>query len=470
MSQRTSRMQAKRTSTTTNFQRRSSKEKTSSPLAQHTQPSSQTLSPTNVIHLQRTIGNQAVTRLLDSGAQSPDRGPAIQRMGAKEQGELEGFVREMVRRFSPDQYIYVGLGASPAPIIAYLEAKNIGTTVNMPLSIKKKVEDPEAQAEVNKMVRTTLEGIDIRGKKLLIIDVTASGNSILNGRRTLQDAVQSNEVVALSLLEGASPQGNEGYREELEAGRIFEHTFEGSTFGENLIGSQYKQYRPGGSFKPSEGDKWDAYLSDEARIEQLKINKADGDEAIPTTRRYRELVEHFRGGDNENSIDMPGYKDFTKGTDKFIEDQIAKERIARLKKQVAVKNNKQAKKGKKKPIVAKADATGTTRCCFLTTACVTYKGLADDCKELTVLRRFRDEYMVHLPEGPALIEEYYRLAPSIVQRIWEEEEYGVIWEGMYETVRQCMALIEAGDNAAAMDVYMRKVLEFKEKYLEAVAV
>lgn len=104
-------------------------------------------------------------------------------------------------------------------------------------------------------------------------------------------------------------------------------------------------------------------------------------------------------------------------------------------------------------------------CCFLTTACVEYKGLPDDCEELTVLRHFRDSYLLALPTGPAMVAEYYRIAPSIVRRIWEEEECAAIWEAMFQTVQQCVQLIRAGQNAVAMQQYIAKVLLLKQAYL-----
>jgi hypothetical protein len=57
--------------------------------------------------------------------------------------------------------------------------------------------------------------------------------------------------------------------------------------------------------------------------------------------------------------------------------------------------------------------------CFLTTACVKYYGLPDDCKELTILRQFRDHYMKEFKEGRQAIQEYYHLAPKIVEEICE---------------------------------------------------
>ncbi|HYL31928.1 MAG TPA: CFI-box-CTERM domain-containing protein [Stellaceae bacterium] len=55
--------------------------------------------------------------------------------------------------------------------------------------------------------------------------------------------------------------------------------------------------------------------------------------------------------------------------------------------------------------------------CFLTSACADFAGLPDDCFELSVLRRFRDEVLTHMPRGKDDIALYYRVAPAIVERI-----------------------------------------------------
>lgn len=52
--------------------------------------------------------------------------------------------------------------------------------------------------------------------------------------------------------------------------------------------------------------------------------------------------------------------------------------------------------------------------CFITTAVCREAGKPDDCPELTAFRAFRDNYLASCPDGPALIEEYYEIAPAIV--------------------------------------------------------
>jgi hypothetical protein len=55
--------------------------------------------------------------------------------------------------------------------------------------------------------------------------------------------------------------------------------------------------------------------------------------------------------------------------------------------------------------------------CFVTTAACGLVGLADDCFELTALRRFRDEVMARTGSGRADIALYYRTAPAILAEI-----------------------------------------------------
>jgi hypothetical protein len=55
--------------------------------------------------------------------------------------------------------------------------------------------------------------------------------------------------------------------------------------------------------------------------------------------------------------------------------------------------------------------------CFLTTACCDVVGLADDCLELTILRRYRDLMLPTMPGGRAEIALYYVVAPAILANL-----------------------------------------------------
>ena len=91
--------------------------------------------------------------------------------------------------------------------------------------------------------------------------------------------------------------------------------------------------------------------------------------------------------------------------------------------------------------------------CFLTSACVEAKGLADDCRELTVLRNFRDSYLKNKEHGCDDICEYYHIAPVIVEKIKQLSNSVEVFEKIYnELVMPCVTLI---DNKREEDAYTR---------------
>lgn len=112
-------------------------------------------------------------------------------------------------------------------------------------------------------------------------------------------------------------------------------------------------------------------------------------------------------------------------------------------------------------------APARRRRCFITTACVEAMGLPDDCHELTTLRAFRDGYMSALPDGPALIAEYYRIAPQIVARIQAQPDASAILTGLYDRIVESVDCVQQGDDAKAMQVYSAMVLQLKRRFLDA---
>lgn len=111
-------------------------------------------------------------------------------------------------------------------------------------------------------------------------------------------------------------------------------------------------------------------------------------------------------------------------------------------------------------------APETDSCCYLTTACVKYKGLDDDCEELTVLRYFRDTYLMEKPNGKAMIAMYYEQAPCILHNI-AKENMGAqekIMEQIYGIVRRCVDAINDGDNEFAFLEYCNMVRMLDAQY------
>jgi Ca2+-binding RTX toxin-like protein len=105
--------------------------------------------------------------------------------------------------------------------------------------------------------------------------------------------------------------------------------------------------------------------------------------------------------------------------------------------------------------------------CFLTSAMVAWAGKANDCRELTVLRRFRDGYMRRLPSGPAMIDDYYRHAPQVVSSIHQQQRGDVEWPKVHAMVRHAVSLIDAGRNEEALQLYSAEYLRLKTRYAAA---
>ncbi len=103
--------------------------------------------------------------------------------------------------------------------------------------------------------------------------------------------------------------------------------------------------------------------------------------------------------------------------------------------------------------------------CFLTSACVEYMGKADDCKELTVLRQFRDGYMKSTEEGSRLVEEYYKIAPDIVAKVNADTQKNDYYEYIYSVVTKCVDLIENNKMEEALASYKTMVETLQSKLI-----
>lgn len=105
--------------------------------------------------------------------------------------------------------------------------------------------------------------------------------------------------------------------------------------------------------------------------------------------------------------------------------------------------------------------------CYLTSACMSAHGVNfyDDCKELTILRKFRDTYLKD--KYPDKIKEYYNIAPLIVTEINKEPDNNTIFKNMYEhLVSPCCDLIEKGLLEEAYNKYKEYTYKLYNKYIE----
>ena len=108
-------------------------------------------------------------------------------------------------------------------------------------------------------------------------------------------------------------------------------------------------------------------------------------------------------------------------------------------------------------------SSGGSGGCYLTTACCDFKGLPDDCHELTVMRNFRDTYLKAQPYGEGLIKSYYEDAPSIVNFINNQPNCEEIYQDIYAQIQKIVTLVETAENEKAIILYMCMVYELYRK-------
>jgi hypothetical protein len=95
--------------------------------------------------------------------------------------------------------------------------------------------------------------------------------------------------------------------------------------------------------------------------------------------------------------------------------------------------------------------------CFITTAVMKaqLEEFSDDCRELTLLRRVRDEYIAHLPNGPEMLAAYREFAPVYVERISKRPDAETVWKILYdEYILEAVKHAEAGHFHKAYLVYL----------------
>ncbi len=109
--------------------------------------------------------------------------------------------------------------------------------------------------------------------------------------------------------------------------------------------------------------------------------------------------------------------------------------------------------------------SGGSSPCFLTTACMEKlrDEFDDNCRELTVLRRYRDSWLrEHHPED---IELYYHVAPVLVEEVDRREDSRAIWLSLYEdSILPAVRAAEAGEDEEAYRIYRAMVEDLLDRF------
>lgn len=108
----------------------------------------------------------------------------------------------------------------------------------------------------------------------------------------------------------------------------------------------------------------------------------------------------------------------------------------------------------------------TSSFCFITTAACFALNKDKNCNELNELRKFRDTYILGNDEdGNDLVEEYYRIGPTIVNYIDSEWNPFVIYAELWEDyILPSYNMIKKNRNQEAKLIYIEMVKSLCEKY------
>lgn len=103
--------------------------------------------------------------------------------------------------------------------------------------------------------------------------------------------------------------------------------------------------------------------------------------------------------------------------------------------------------------------------CYITTACVEYMGLPDNCDELETLRHYRDILVEKDEDFRGAVLEYYRKAPVIVQKIMESGQKEEVLSYLYESlVRKSVDLLKSGQIEEAKEHYLTVYRQLEMQY------
>ncbi len=121
---------------------------------------------------------------------------------------------------------------------------------------------------------------------------------------------------------------------------------------------------------------------------------------------------------------------------------------------------------KKEDKESSSDSNSSGSSCYLTTACINARGLADNCLELKTLRNFRDKILMKDYAGRKAIREYYKIAPLIVDAVNKREDSQSIWDNLYKEIRKAVSFVRSRDFNGAFEHYREMTSNLKERYLE----
>jgi len=102
--------------------------------------------------------------------------------------------------------------------------------------------------------------------------------------------------------------------------------------------------------------------------------------------------------------------------------------------------------------------------CFITTSCIDYYGLNDNCYQLETLREFRDQFLLSSDSGKQMVSEYYSIAPHLVAQLENDINKDSHYKEIFDAITIACMAIEKKDYNMAISVYKNIVQKLKSKY------
>ena len=103
--------------------------------------------------------------------------------------------------------------------------------------------------------------------------------------------------------------------------------------------------------------------------------------------------------------------------------------------------------------------------CYISTACIRAKHFSDDCFELMILRKYRDQLVQTDEDVRRAVQDYYIKAPDIVSKINDSPNKNMIYDFIYkELVVASISYLVKGDYKNAVNQYRKVFEQLKSTY------
>lgn len=136
-----------------------------------------------------------------------------------------------------------------------------------------------------------------------------------------------------------------------------------------------------------------------------------------------------------------------------------------LKEQQVIQNERESHYNSSSSYRSSTSNYSSSSNCFITTATCQAEGKPDNCDELMAFRRYRDNVLLHSDKGKALVEEYYRIAPGIVECIQNDPKSEEIYQYLYtHYILPGYELLQQGCGDDAKRLYCEGVLTLAKRY------